>query len=117
MGVVSRYLDDGHLPPAEAVRVEEFVNALDYGDPPSAEDDFALHAEGAPTPFGGGDRYRLLRFAVKAREVDPADRKPAALTFVVDVSGSMAQENRLGLVKRSLGLLLDELRRTTASGW
>lgn len=109
-GVVGRYLDDGNLPPAEAVRVEEIVNALDYGDPPPAEDDFALYAEGAPTPFGGGDRYRLLRFAVKAREVHAADRKPAALTFVVDVSGSMAQENRLGLVQRSLGLLLDELR-------
>lgn len=109
-GVVRRYLSDGHLPPAEAVRVEEIVNALDYGDPAPAEDDFALIAEGAPTPFGGGDRYRLLRFAVQAREVDPADRKPAALTFVVDVSGSMAQEDRLGLVKRSLGLLLGELR-------
>jgi Ca-activated chloride channel family protein len=109
-GVVRRYLDGGHLPPAEAVRVEEIVNALDYGDPAPEEGDFALHADGAPTPFGGGDRYRLLRFALKAREVDPADRKPAALTFVVDVSGSMGQENRLGMVKASLGLLLDELR-------
>jgi Ca-activated chloride channel family protein len=109
-GVARRYLEGGHLPPPEAVRVEEIVNALDYGDPPPAEGDFALHAEGAPTPFGGGDRYRLLRFALKAREVDALDRKPAALTFVVDVSGSMAQENRLGLVKASLGLLIDELR-------
>jgi Ca-activated chloride channel family protein len=109
-GVVRRYLEGGDLPPAEAVRVEEIVNALDYGDPAPAEGDFALHAEGAPTPFGGGDRYRLLRFALQAREVDPADRKPAALTFVIDVSGSMARENRLGLVKASLGLLLDELR-------
>lgn len=109
-GVVRRYLDGGDRPPAEAVRVEEIVNALDYGDPPPAEGDFALHAEGAPTPFGGGERYRLLRFAIQAREVDVADRKPAALTFVVDVSGSMAQENRLGLVQAALGLLLDELR-------
>ena len=50
-----------------------------------------------------------LRFAVKGRELAASDRKPAVLTFVVDVSGSMAQENRLGLVKQALGLLLDEL--------
>ncbi len=46
---------------------------------------------------------------MKGRELAAADRKPAVLTFVVDVSGSMAQENRLGLVKQALGLLLDEL--------
>ena len=50
-----------------------------------------------------------LRFAVKGRELDASERKPAVLTFVVDVSGSMAQENRLGLVKQALGMLLDEL--------
>ncbi len=103
------YLRRGHLPPAEAIRVEEFVNAFDYRDPAPRRGDFALSAEGAPSPFSPGDRYRLLRFAAKAREVDAADRKSAVLTFVIDVSGSMDQENRLGLVKRALGLLLDEL--------
>lgn len=111
-GVVRRYLSDGHLPPPEAVRVEELVNAFDYGDPaPSeGEGDFALIAEGSRSPFMAGERYHLVRFAVKAREVSAADRKPAVLTFVVDVSGSMAREDRLGLVKRALGLLLGELR-------
>lgn len=109
-GVVRRYLSDGHLPPPEAVRVEELVNAFDYGDPPPARGDFALHASGAVTPFGPGERYHLIRFAVRAREVAAADRKPAVLTFVVDVSGSMAYEGRLGLVQRSLGLLLSQLR-------
>ena len=94
-GVVRRYLSDGNLPPQAAVRVEEIVNALDYGDRPPRRGDFALYTEGAPTPFAGGDRYRLLRMAVKAREIREVDRKPAALTFVVDVSGSMSAENRL----------------------
>jgi Ca-activated chloride channel family protein len=103
------YLERGMLPPREAIRVEEFVNAQRYEDPAPRRGEFTLTAEGAPSPFVPDDRYRLLRFAVKAREVDAYERKPANLTFVIDVSGSMDRENRLGLVKRALGLLLDEL--------
>jgi Ca-activated chloride channel family protein len=108
--VVRRYLNDGHLPPSDAVRVEELVNYFDYGDTPPQGAEFALHAEGAPSPFATGDRYYLLRFNLRGRDVAAKDRPPAMLTFVVDVSGSMARENRLGLVKRALGLLLDGLR-------
>lgn len=113
-GVVRRYLADGHLPPPEAVRVEELVNAFDYGDPAPESGDFALFAEGSRAPFGptgdAAERYHLVRFSIRARDVAAADRRPAVLTFVVDVSGSMGYENRLDLVKRALGLLLDELR-------
>jgi Ca-activated chloride channel family protein len=104
------YIEGGHLPPPEAIRVEEMVNFFDYRDPVPSSGDFAITLEGAPTPFAEGPRYRLLRFAIRGREVTAADRKPATLVFVVDVSGSMERENRLGLVQRSLGLLLDELR-------
>jgi len=108
--VARRYLRDGHLPPREAVRVEEFVNSFDYGDRPPRKDDFALTAEGAPSPFADGERYYLLRFAVAAREVAAENRPSAVLTFVVDTSGSMNRENRLGLVKKALSELLDHLR-------
>ncbi len=108
--VARRYLRDGHLPPREAIRVEEVVNALSYGDRGPAAGDFALSAEGAPTPFGEGERYHVLRFAVTARAVDRDQRPPAVLTFVVDVSGSMAADNRLGLVKQALYELLAQLR-------
>ncbi|MEM7357301.1 MAG: von Willebrand factor type A domain-containing protein, partial [Acidobacteriota bacterium] len=108
--VARRYLLDGHLPQPESVRVEEFVNYFDYGDAAPEEAEFAIHAEGAPSIFGEGDRYYLLRFNLSGRELDEADRKPALLTFVVDVSGSMARENRLGLVQQALSLLLDQLR-------
>jgi hypothetical protein len=64
-GVVRRYLADGHLPPAEAVRVEELVNAFDYGDRPPARGDFALGAEGARSPFALLGR-RLRRAARSA---------------------------------------------------
>jgi Ca-activated chloride channel family protein len=114
--VVRRYLSAGNLPPAAAVRVEEMVNFFDYGDAPPSRGDFAIRLEGAPTPFAQGDRYRLLRINLRGREVAADQRKPAVLTFVVDVSGSMDQENRLGLVKKSLGLLLDQLRPTDEVG-
>ncbi len=108
--VMRRYIDDGNLPEPAAIRVEELLNYFDYGDRPPVRGDFALLAEGAPTPFTQGPRYRLVRFGIRGREVKAENRKPAVLTFVVDVSGSMDMENRLGLVKRSLGLLLDKLR-------
>ena len=104
------YIERGHLPPSEAIRVEEFVNYFDYGDPAPRRGEFTITAEGAPSPFASGPRYQLVRFGIKGREISSADRKPAMLIFVVDVSGSMQQENRLGLVKRSLELLLDQLQ-------
>jgi len=105
------YLDGGHVPPKDAVRVEEFVNYFDYGYAPPAAgsaDPFAIHLEAAPSPFSAG--RLLLRVGLKAREIAPADRKSAVLTFVIDVSGSMAREDRLELVKKALRLLVDQLR-------
>lgn len=108
--ITRRYLRDGHLPPPSAIRVEEFINAFDYGDPAPRRGDFRLTAEGAPDPFGDRERSYILRFGIAAREVDASARPPALLIFTVDVSGSMARENRLGLVKRALEALLGQLR-------
>jgi len=104
------YLNRGCLPPKDAVRVEEFVNYFHYGytPPQGAADAFAVYLEAAPSRFGQGKA--LLRVGLKAREVAPADRKPAVLTFVIDVSGSMNREDRLELVKKALRLLVDQLR-------
>lgn len=106
--VARRYIELGSLPPADAVRVEEFVNFFDQGYPHFERDDFRILIDGAPSPFGRG--YHLLRVGIKGREIAEQDRKPAALTFVIDVSGSMAREDRLGLVKQSMRLLVDQLR-------
>ncbi|MDE0635268.1 MAG: von Willebrand factor type A domain-containing protein [Candidatus Poribacteria bacterium] len=108
--VMRRYLRDGILPPSDAVRVEEFVNAFDYNYTPPTEDAFAVHIEGAPSKFGEGKRIQLLHIGIQGRVIPDTDRKDAILTFVIDVSGSMNMENRLGLVKRSLTLLVDQLR-------
>ena len=106
--ITRRYIELGHLPPADAVRVEEFVNFFPQGYPRFESEDFRILVEGAPSPFGRG--YHLLRIGLKGREIMERDRKPAQLTFVIDVSGSMARENRLELVKRALRLLVEQLR-------
>ena len=107
--VMRRYIHEGSLPPPEAVRVEEFINAFDYNYEPPFVDAFAIHIEGAPSRFGEGNRLKLLRIGIQGRVVENENRKDAILTFVIDVSGSMAMENRLELVKRSLRLLVDQL--------
>jgi Ca-activated chloride channel family protein len=105
------YLSRGILPPKDAVRVEEFVNVFPNnvvaGRAGETDSAFAVRVDGAPNPLHAG--YHVIRVALKAKEVDPRERKAAHLTFVIDVSGSMAAENRLGLVKRSLALLVDKL--------
>src|SRR5258706_12866365 len=104
-----RYVTDGNIPPADSVRVEEFVNYFDQGYPLPAGAAFGIYADGAPSPFQH-DATQILRFGIQGYSVPDSQRKPATLTFAVDVSGSMAAENRLGLVKQSLHLLVDRLR-------
>lgn len=108
--VMRRYLRDGLLPPADAVRVEEFINAFDYNYTPPTKDAFAVHIEGAPSKFGEGKRLQLLRIGIQGHVIPDNNRKDAILTFVVDVSGSMERENRLDLVKKALFILLNQLR-------
>jgi Ca-activated chloride channel family protein len=109
-----RYLELGQLPPPEAVRAEEFINYFPDADTPFRSPDFHIRMDGAPAPFAPG--HHLLRIRLQARDVDASARRPARLTFVVDVSGSMAREDRLGLVKRVLSLLVNQLRDDDAVG-
>ena len=106
--VARRFVQDGNLPDPDSVRVEEFVNYFDMGYAPPTRHAFAIHMEGSPSPFGG-DRHWLLRIGLQGKEVSGWQRKDATLIFAIDVSGSMGQENRLGLVKKSLRLLVNQL--------
>jgi Ca-activated chloride channel family protein len=101
------YIRRGLLPPPEAVRVEEFVNAQPQDYRPPAGGAFGIHLEAAHSPFAEG--HTLLRVGIRAKDVLRDERRPAHLTFVVDVSGSMRLENRLGLVRRTLRLLVERL--------
>ncbi|MCE5184613.1 MAG: von Willebrand factor type A domain-containing protein [Planctomycetaceae bacterium] len=105
------YLQQGNLPSRDAVRVEEFVNYFDYDYPAPRQDAFAVYFEAMPWQFGAARKNtHLMRIGLKALEIPDENRKPAILTFVIDVSGSMSREDRLGLVKQSLALLVDKLR-------
>ncbi len=102
------YLDRGAMPPHEAIRTEEFVNHFNYHYTPPTDAPFGVILEGATAPFGPANSL-LLKIGIKGREIQPENRKDANLVFVVDVSGSMAREDRLGLVRKALRMLVDEL--------
>ena len=106
--VARRFVADGHVPDPASVRPEEFINYFDQGYAAPETGAFAIQADGAPTPFLPPDE-RLVRIGIKARTVADSRRPRASLTFVIDVSGSMAREDRLGLVQQSLRLLVDQL--------
>jgi Ca-activated chloride channel family protein len=103
-----RFIAKGYRPPVGAVRMEEFVNAFDYNYATQSDRAFTVHAEAAPSPFG--ENLTLVKIGVKAKVVGRDGRKPARLTLVVDASGSMDKADRLGLVKRSLKMLVDQLQ-------
>ena len=105
-----RYLGDGYLPDSDSVRVEEYVNFFDQRYTPPTQGVFEIHLEGGPSPFTENDRYQMLRIGVQSMVIAEDDRKPANLTFVIDVSGSMDREDRLETVKEALRLLVGELR-------
>ena len=99
----------GHVPPAASVRVEEFVNYFRYDyDGPKSGQPFAVHLDAAPSPFTRG--HHLLRVGVQAKKLSIAQRKKANLVFLVDVSGSMGQADKLPLAKRALRVLVNNLK-------
>ncbi len=104
-----RYLRDGVLPEKAQIRTEEFVNYFDPDLAPPDEGDFAIHTELASSPFGGSSARYLLRVGLRARVIPVEQREPLALTFVVDTSGSMKEDQRLELVKHALMTLVSKL--------
>mgnify|MGYP001361076295 CR=1 FL=1 len=106
--VVRKYLLEGTLPPKDAVRIEELVNYFRYDYPQPVDGrPFAVHLAAAPAPWN--PRHHLVRVALKAKEIDRRERPPVNLVFLIDVSGSMSDANKLPLVKRSLQALAKQL--------
>ena len=107
--IVRRFLNGGQLPPRDAVRIEELVNYFPYAyEPPKDGRPFAVHLDAASCPWSPG--HRLVRVALKGREVPRAERSPANLVFLLDVSGSMDEPNKLPLVQAAMRLLVGELQ-------
>jgi Ca-activated chloride channel family protein len=105
---VRRMLNEGQLPPPDAVRIEEMVNYFSYNYPaPAGETPFSANVEIASAPWA--PKHRLVRIGLKGREIAPQKRPASNLVFLLDVSGSMDQANKLPLVKKGMHLLVDQL--------
>jgi Ca-activated chloride channel family protein len=106
--IVRKYLSMNRLPPPSAVRLEEMVNYFPYADKaPDGDNPFAVTVEMAECPWEPA--HRLARIGLKAKPIDNEKRPPSNLVFLVDVSGSMNEPNKLPLVKASLKLLVNQL--------
>ncbi|WP_031527351.1 YfbK domain-containing protein [Dyadobacter crusticola] len=106
---IRRYLNQGSLPPADAVRIEEMINYFDYNYPqPKGDAPIALTTELTDSPWNTG--LKLLHIGMQAKKVSVENLPPSNLVFLVDVSGSMNAENKLPLVKEALKLLVNQLR-------
>jgi Ca-activated chloride channel homolog len=104
-----RFLENNQLPPRDAVRVEELVNYFTYDYPqPTGSAPFSVHAEVADCPWN--PEHRLVHIGLQGKRISTEDLPPANLVFLVDVSGSMQDANKLPLVKSSLRTLVEQLR-------
>lgn len=107
---VRRFLNDGRLPPPDAVRIEELVNYFDYDYPvpDSRQPPFRVTTELAPTPWNA--KTVLLSVGIKGYDLPKTHLPPANLVFLIDVSGSMDSPDKLGLLKSAFKLLIQQLR-------
>lgn len=97
------------LPPANAVRIEELLNYFeyDYEGPGEADVPFAANMELASCPWN--DKHKLARIAIKGKEIENSQRTVSNLVFLLDVSGSMNEPNKLPLVRRGMEMLVGQL--------
>ena len=108
---VRRIIGYGQMPPKDAVRIEEMVNYFDYDYPAPEEGSVSplrVSPELAPAPWN--PNHLLLRIGLQAKKIDLAQAPPSNIVFLIDVSGSMDEENKLPLLQSSFKLLLGQLR-------
>ncbi len=107
---VRRFLHDGVRPPTDAVRVEELVNYFDYGyaRPADHATPFSAYVALAPSPWS--PQRQILHIGLQGYGIARSEQPPLNLVFLIDTSGSMSPEDRLPLARKSLNLLIDQLR-------
>lgn len=106
---VRRYLSQGYLPPQDAVRIEEMVNYFQYDYPqPQGEHPFSISTEFTDCPWNPD--HQLVHIGIQGEKIEMTTAPANNLVFLLDVSGSMNSQNKLGLVKVGLNLLVDQMR-------
>lgn len=106
---VRRFINNGQRPPKDAVRIEELINYFDYEyAQPKGEDPFSIYTEISSAPWNL--KHKLVHIGLQGREIAKENLPPSNLVFLIDVSGSMSDENKLPLLKTSFRLLTNQLR-------
>lgn len=104
-----RFINNGSLPPVDAVRIEEMVNYFTYDYPdPVGDNPFSINTETAVCPWN--PKHRLVHIGLQGKRIPMANVPASNLVFLIDVSGSMDYPTKLPLLKKSFGLLVDQLR-------
>lgn len=104
-----RFINNGQRPPAEAIRIEEMVNYFNYDyEQPKGKDPFAIHTEISTAPWN--TKHKLVHIGLQGKSIPTEDLPPSNLVFLIDVSGSMSDANKLPLLKSSFKMLVEELR-------
>jgi Ca-activated chloride channel homolog len=106
---VRRYIEQGTIPPADAVRIEELINYFNYNYPgPEDEHPVSMNTEYTTCPWK--TEHKLLRIGLQGKKIATENLPPSNLVFLIDVSGSMDEPNKLPLVKSAFRLLTNNLR-------
>lgn len=106
---VRRFLNNGRLPPKDAVRIEEIINYFPYNYPlPTGGYPFAVHTQTVDSPWQ--PEAKLIKIGIQAQDLAKKELPPANLVFLVDISGSMNSPEKLPLVKKTLRILTEQLR-------
>lgn len=106
---VRRFIQNGQLPPKDAVRIEEMVNYFNYNyDQPKGKDPFSINTELTIAPWN--KEHLIAQVGLQGRKIDLEDLPASNIVFLLDVSGSMSASNKLPLLKSAFKLLVNELR-------
>lgn len=106
---VRRFINMGQMVPKDAVRVEEMINFFKYDYPqPKGDDPFSINTEYSACPWN--PQHKLLKIGLKGREVKPYNLPASNFVFLIDISGSMADANKLPMLKKNMRVLVNKMR-------
>lgn len=111
---IRRLLNQGHLPGKHVVRIEELINYFSYDYPQPDNQPFSVHTEIGPSPWNA-DKH-LLHVGIQGKTIEAAERPDSNLVFLIDVSGSMQNPNKIGLLKSSMKMLAHQLNANDSVG-
>ena len=103
-----RFLRKDQLPPKDAVRIEEMINYFSYDYPEPKEQPFSVNTEFGTCPWNA--QHGLMHIGLKGKSISMEKAPANNLVFLIDVSGSMHSANKLALLKKSMTLLVNQLR-------